>query len=79
MTPKKSTLAVTYEVRESPQERGRWLVLRGGKPTGGFGTTIHMAVNSAIGEAKQEARTSDLKVKVISVAGGKRTPEWESP
>lgn len=81
MTPRKptTTLAVTYTVREDPRQRGRWITLRGGKPTGGYGDTIHMAVNGAIGEARYEASTTDLKVKVIVVDGGKRVTEWESP
>jgi hypothetical protein len=73
------TLGVTYDVRQDPQRPGRWIVLRGGKPSGGFGTDMNMAINGAIGEAKQEARTTDLKIKVVLVSDGKRTVEWESP
>jgi len=79
MTDKKSTLGVTYEVREDPHQRGRWIVLRGGKPSGGFGTDMNMAINGAIGEAKQEARITDLRIKVVLVSGVRRTTEWESP
>lgn len=71
-------LGITYEVREDPHVRGRWIALRDGKPTGGFGYSVHMAVGSAIGEAQQEARISDLKIKVVVVIDGKRTTEWDS-
>lgn len=76
MGKKSGTLGVTYEVREDPQQRGRWITLRGGKPTGGYGDSIHMAVNGAIGEAKQEAKTTDLNIQVVSVVAGKRIKEW---
>jgi hypothetical protein len=81
MGPRKTTptLGITYEVHEDPQQRGRWITLRGGRPTGGYGDSIHMAVNGAIGEARQEARTCNLKVKVVSVVGTMRVTEWESP
>ena len=68
--------SVTYEVKAVD---GRWIVLRNGLPTGGFGSTLHMAVNGAVGEAKQEARSAELKVKVVSVVDAARTTEWESP
>lgn len=79
MDKKPGTLAVTYEVREDPQQRGRWITLRGGKPTGGYGDNIHMAVNGAIGETRYEASSSNLKTKVVSVVGTMRVTEWESP
>lgn len=71
-------LIVTYEVRQHPQEKDRWIVLRGGVPTGGVGPNMHLAINSAIAEARQEARTSDLKIRVVSIVGNERSEEWAS-
>jgi hypothetical protein len=39
---------------------------------------MNMAINGAIGEAKQEVRTTDLKIKVVLIAFGTRAAEWES-
>lgn len=76
MAKKRGDLGVIYEVRPDPGQAGRWIVLRGGVPTGGFGNSVHQAIGSAIGEAQHEARTSDLTVAVM--VAGKRTPEWVS-
>ena len=74
-----SPITVTYEVREDPQRKGRWIVLRGGVPTGAFARDQRTAVGAAYAVATKEAQQTHLKIRVISVVGRARTLEWRSP
>jgi hypothetical protein len=79
MVDKITVLPVTYEVREDNRQLGRFLISRSGAWTDGFGKTIHMAVISAIRDARNEATTTHSKTRVVLVVDGHRTEEWKSP